>query len=124
LGGYFICISEEDLVLGLASRVSENTELLIAVGSSGFVTADRLAKKIDRPVTKQKIETLQFETSRAKRQLVAENLTTVGCATLVDDVVVSGRTLEVATSVINPTPDSAAVGMFFDSADTYLRLAN
>lgn len=115
--GVFICVNLGLLANRLTPQIDVSSQI-VGVGISGLA----FAKRIEQKAIGLPIRTVNFSVKREERVLETKPIFTGNSAVLIDDIAVSGLTLQFATKNVNPVPISAAVGMLFKSKQTKKRI--
>ncbi len=114
-GGRFICVDLGLVAARAAELLSEGERArIVGVGTSGA----GFARRINPAAPAMEIATRAFNRDRAYRWLEVEPQCFAFRPVLVDDLAVSGRRLEEANKVTNPTAETALVGLLFKSRST------
>ena len=115
--GRFICVELARIAGNLSGAIDETSEI-IGVGNSGY----KFACMIRRAAIKQEVKTDLFSRERENRRLACEAIYRSGPVTLVDDLAVSGTTLQSALSTVDAVVEGVALAMLFDSKTTRRRI--
>lgn len=118
-GGVFIYVDMELVGSRVASAIDdEERKRLLGVGSSGA----EFVKEIDSEADSIGVETVRFKRERELRELEIERKDTGYKPVLVDDVAVSGLTLQQTNEALSIKAQTAVVGMKFRSKRTTRRI--
>lgn len=118
-GGQFIVVDLDTLALALSARLDNSErQAIIGVGESGTC----FARKVNPNAPKITVSTVAFNRDRVQRELLVEGQKGQQCSIPVDDVAVSGRTLEVVRQTLGLRNNTVGIGLLYDSRKTRARI--